>query len=80
MRKNMFQEAYCGTAAEVSQILDEHPNGWDVYAASFSKGVGKMKPSIEILENESGDLVCYIEGETKDAIQNILDSLKIEQV
>lgn len=79
MRRNAFGEAYCHTADEVRQILDE--KGWEVYVSesSLEEPAAGDKATAEILENESGDTVCYIEADTVEEINALITELKLEK-
>ena len=65
MKRNSFGEAYCTTAAEARAEIENHENGWEVY-------VNRIEPpepphfgaTAEVLDNVSGDLVCYLEAPT----------------
>ena len=78
MRTNKFGDRYCNGTAEVRSVLDDHENGWDVYATQFDPPEGKSLATVEIRENVSGDLVCYVEAKNVDELKRIISELKIE--
>lgn len=77
MRRNGFGEAYCHTADEARQIIDEHENGWEVYLGDVTPPDTEGKATAEILDNVSGEIVCYLEGDTIGAVRAIAQELKI---
>lgn len=79
MKRNAFGDAYCQTAAEARQEIENSDNGWNVY-------LGEIEPpepprfgaTGSVLENRSGDLVCYIEAPDADGVRAIAAELKLE--
>lgn len=78
MRTNKFGEKYYTTADEVRRKLDDHENGWEVYVSQIGEPEGEIGATAEIVENGSGDLVCYVEAPTVDAVKAIITELKLE--
>lgn len=70
MRRNAFNEAYCHTAAEVCQEVE---NGdFDEVYASIGVAAADEKPFAEILDNVDGETVCYVEAATIEEVKAIL--------
>jgi hypothetical protein len=80
MRRNGFGETYCHDAREARQMIEAHPNGWNVYAGELSAAEDGVGATAEILDNVSGELVCYVEAKTTKAVLAILNELKIDRV
>ncbi len=78
MRTNKFGDQYCHTADEARKVIDESENGWEVYIPHIEPPADGEKASAEVSENGSGDLVCFIEADTVDAVKAIAAELKIE--
>jgi hypothetical protein len=81
MRHNMFNEVYCHTVDEVREHIDtRHDADWQVYATTFEPQEGPDRATCEVLENGSGDLVCYIECDTIEQVRAAVLELKLEMV
>lgn len=77
MRRNGFGDIYCHTADEARRTIENHENGWEVYQGQVEPPEGEFKATGEILDNVSGELVCYIEADTESAVTEILAELKL---
>lgn len=80
MRRNSFGEAYCVNSEELAAEIDSA--GWftsGVYADRVRVADGET-PAWEVLENESGDTICYVEADTDAACQQILRDVGVEIV
>lgn len=78
MRRNTFNDTYCHTAAELRAYVDEHSDG-AVYVGSIDPPENaNEKATAEVLENESGDTVCFVEADTVDLVRAILVEVGIE--
>lgn len=77
MRANSFGDKYCHTAQEVRDLLDGRS---DVYvsATSFDPPESHYKATCEVVENGSGETVCYIEANTLPAVHALVEELKLE--
>lgn len=80
MRRNHFGEAYCTDSSELLNELDERATTpSSVYLASIDMPEGDEKTfSGEIIENENGETVCYIEADTREAVKAIAKEAGIE--
>lgn len=78
MRRNKFGDIYCHTDTEARTIIDDSENGWDVYVANIDGAEGEFGATAEIVQNVSGNLVCYIEAKTEAAVREIIKKLNIE--
>jgi hypothetical protein len=80
VRRNAFGETYCHSALEVRHFIDaQHDGDWDVYVSSVDPpDAPGEKACAEIIENVSGDHVCFIEADTVDAVLVIIHEVDIE--
>lgn len=80
MRRNSFGDRYCESIAETRGVLDEC--GWDVYvpAECFYPPEAGRGATCEVVENGSGDLVCYIELPTEAEVRAAVATLGLEVV
>lgn len=63
---NGLGEPHCHTVDDVREILDNHESNWEVHALKIINRKGThnaYKAYCEIVENKTGDLVVYLEGE-----------------
>lgn len=79
MRRNNFNEPYFQKTDELWDYLDKR--NWGVHALEIQENANKgnrffpdnlMKFVSEVLDDETLDLVCYIEGRTLLDVENIL--------
>lgn len=80
MRTNAFGDRYCATADEVRSAVESRAedNPWLIYASMHEAPKAGEKATCEILTNRDGDLVCYVECDTVDAVEAIVAELKLE--
>lgn len=78
MRRSGFGEAYCTTADEIRSEIENKRPEWDVYLARVDPPEGDDKACGEICQNENGDLVCYVEADTEEAVRALVREVKIE--
>ena len=80
MRTNGFGDRYCHTADEVRSVVESRPedNPWLVYATMHEPPQLDEKWSCEVLQNSDGELVCYIETDSKEDLDAIVTELKLE--
>lgn len=76
MRVNKFGECYCHTAAEARVLIDDH--GGSVYVPGVEREEDGYPATAEIADNETGDLVCYIEAPTEATVRAIIAELAPE--
>ena len=82
MRRNTFNEAHCATAEEVWQVLGERepPISLDDVHAAGPINFEVDKASIEVFENDSGELALYIEAPTVVGVRSIIEELRLEVI
>ena len=78
MRRNKFNEAYCHTAEEARVEIERGEVLWEVYVDRVEPPELSTPATAEVLENVSGDLVCYIEADTEEGVRKIINELGIE--
>lgn len=80
MKRNHFNEAYCTNASELVDELDERATTpSSVYLASVDEPEGDETAFVgEIVENESGETVCYIEADSREAVKAIAKEAGME--
>jgi hypothetical protein len=78
MRTNRIGDKYCHTVAEANGVIEDNENGWNVYCCEFSPPEDMIKATAEIRDNETGELVCYLEAADFDAIKAMAKELRIE--
>lgn len=86
MRTNTFGEKYCHTADELRRVLDDKCGDWYVNDSDLEVAPedeileGQKACQAEVRENESGDTLCWVEADTKEAVEAILRECKVEIV
>lgn len=77
MRVNGFGDRYCHTADEARELIDAHDA--PVYVAgAICDPEGEIGATAEVADSHDGDLVCYIEAPTVEAVRAIIAELGIE--
>jgi hypothetical protein len=76
MRINGFGESYCHTANEARALIEAH--GAAVYASGFYPREDNLPATAEVVDNESGEIVCLIEAATLDDVRAIILDLGLE--
>lgn len=81
MRRNAFGEFYVTTAEDVRSVLDQKDvDIATVHVSEVSAPEGDADSyTAEVLDNQSGELVLYLEHQTADAVEEMIDELKLER-
>lgn len=83
MRRNLFGEAYCHTAAELTGILEGRGLDPDeVYGVKHPADdlESESEPDIEILMSGDGETVCYIEAKTMEECIGIASEAGVKEL
>lgn len=83
MRTNTFGEAYLGPDDNLDIVLDEKGIDGDVYARLIEFSPAEDAPvegwGCEIADNDTGDVVVYLEGfDTEAALLDYLEEYAVE--
>lgn len=78
MRKNAFGDCFCHTVTEAS-VLIEDTSAVYVDEDHITEPVSDYEDwTAEIVNNDDGEIVCYVEGPTRDAVLAIIKALNIQ--
>jgi hypothetical protein len=78
IKRNSFGDAYCKTVDEARREIEDNEYGWEVYMSEVSDAEPpNFGYTAEILTNETGELVCYLEAPTADAVRALARELKL---
>lgn len=79
MKRNSFGDAYCATADEARREIENSESGWECYMGEISPPEPpRFGATAEILGNDSGEIVCYLEAPTEEAIRVMAKELGIQ--
>lgn len=79
MRRNGFGECYCHKASEAQMIFDDR--GIDttmIHATEIQQpSMDDEKFIAEVLHNDDGELVLYLEADTEEGVERLISELAL---